>query len=177
MTLRNKLAGRLSQEDIHELVRLAKGKEGNSIKEELYELSTVSDKRISANALWVFTHFDQKENKWLFAKHDDLINKALAAKDQTRLRLLLTILLRQPFAEDSLRTEFIDFCFDKITSRTASGGIRALSIKLAYEQCRFYPELLAELQTILDALTSGPIAPSIASARRLVMNKLTKKTN
>lgn len=47
-------------------------------------------------------------------------------------------------------------------------------MKLAYEQCRHYPELLVELQMVLDLLQSEHLSPGLASARRQVERKMGK---
>ena len=67
----------MSQDDIHEICFLTQGTDNDSLKEELYTLISDEDVRVSYNALWVFTHFDLSNNKWLYAKHDELIDKAI----------------------------------------------------------------------------------------------------
>ena len=42
--------------------------------------------RVSFNALWAFTHFDEANNPWLFQKHDALIDRVLAEKNETKRR-------------------------------------------------------------------------------------------
>ena len=89
---------------------MTQGKENNHRKEELYQLTFDENDRVSFNALWAFAHFDKANNPWLFQKHDELINKVLVEKNETKRRLMLHLLLRQPFEEESLRSDFIDFC-------------------------------------------------------------------
>ena len=173
--MRTILAKRMGMDDIHEICFMTQGEENDNRKAELYELTLDEDDRIAANALWTFTHFALAEGEWLFAKHDDLIDRALAEKNVTRLRLLLTLLLRQPFRKETLRTDFIDFCLSKITACSYPYAIRALCMKLAYEQMRFYPELLAELKATLDLLGKEALSPGLASARRQVMKRIEGK--
>ena len=104
----------MCMDDIHEICILTHG--NNRKKAELYQLTFDKDERISTNALWVFTHFDLQNNEWLYSKHDDLIDRVLVEKNMTKLRLMLSLLLRQPFEEESLRSDFIDFCVAKITA-------------------------------------------------------------
>ena len=104
------LSHRLFQSDIHELCALTQGGRNNSLKEQLYQLTLDADRRVATNALWVFTHFAAVDMEWLYAKHDQLIDRCLNEKDTTKLRLILTLLLRQPFDEEAIRTDFIDFC-------------------------------------------------------------------
>lgn len=173
--MRTILAKKMGMDDIHEICFMTQGEENDCRKAELYELTLDEDSRIATNALWAFTHFALAEGEWLLAKHDDLIDRALTEKNVTRLRLLLTLLLRQPFKEETLRTDFIDFCLTKITACSYPYAIRALCMKLAYEQMRFYPELLAELKAALEMLNHEPLSPGLASARRQVMKRIEKK--
>ena len=116
--MRNQLTNRLSINDIYSLCLQTQGKENNCLKEELYLLTFDENDRVATNALWTFTHFDEANNEWLFCKHDDLIDRVLIEKNETKRRLILSLLLRQPFEEESLRSDFIDFCIAKITARS-----------------------------------------------------------
>lgn len=172
MDFRKMLLYRLSQDDIHEICFLTQGSENDSLKEKLYTLISDEDVMVSYNALWVFTHFDLSNNKWLYAKHDELIDKAIAEKHDGKKRLLLTLLLRQPFESNALRTDFIDFCLEIILSSHEACANRALCMKLAYEQCRFFPELLSELSNSLDIISTEPLSSGLRNARKNVMRKI-----
>ncbi|MCI7182987.1 MAG: hypothetical protein MSA05_02275 [Prevotella sp.] len=166
------LINRLSQSDIHELCALTQGERNNSLKEQLYQLTLDSDRRVATNALWVFTHFSAVDNEWLFAKHDQLIDRCLKEKDATKLRLMLNLLLRQPFDEEAIRTDFIDFCLTRLADPKSPYAVRAQCIKLAYEQMRYWPELLNELRQMLEMISCEPLSPGLRSAWRQVMKKL-----
>ena len=166
MDFRKRFLQRLSQGDIHEMCFLTQGPDNDSLKEELYTLISDEDVRVSYNALWVFAHFDLSNNKWLYAKHDELIDKAIAEKHDGKKRLLLTLLLKQPFECDTLRTDFIDFCFETIQSSHESCSNRALCMKLAYEQCRFFPEL--------EIISAESLSSGLKTTRRNVMKKILK---
>ena len=105
-------------DNIHELCFLTQGERNDHRKEELYQLTFDEDERVAINALWVFTHFNEANNEWLFQKHDDLIGRVLIEENATKRRLILSILLRQPFDEATLRSDFIDFCIGKSTACT-----------------------------------------------------------
>lgn len=170
--MRKKLIGRISKDCIHELCSLMQGERNDFRKEELYQLTFDEDVRVATNALWVFTHLDETNNKWLFQKHDDLISRVLMEENATKRRLMLNLLLRQPFEEASLRCDFIDFCITKINACSQPYAIRAYCIKLAYEQMKFHPELLQELKLALGMLEQEVLSPGLASAKRQVMKKL-----
>lgn len=168
--MRKKLNKKLCMDDIYEICILC---HGNSRKKaELYQLIFDEDERVATNALWVFIHFDMQNNEWLYAKHDDLIDRVLVEKNETKRRLMLSLLLRQPFEEESLRSNFIDFCITKITACSQPYAIRCYCMKLAYEQMKYYPELLTELKAAIDMLEQEPLSPGLTSAKKQVMKKI-----
>ena len=166
------LTHRLSQSEIMQLCALTQGEHNDNLKEELYQLTLDANRRVTINALWTFTHFAADDNVWLFAKHDQLIDRCLNEKDTTKLRLILTLLLRQPFDEEAIRTDFIDFCLARITDARAPYAIRAQCIKLANEQMRHWPELLDELRQTLEMISCEPLSPGLRSAWKQVMKKI-----
>ena len=172
--IRNQLINRLSINDIYSLCLQTQGKENNCLKEELYQLTFNENERVAFNALWALSHFDEANNPWLFQKHDDLIDRILLEKSMTKLRLMLSLLIRQPFEEATLRSDFIDYCIAKITACSYPYAIRAYCMKLAYEQMKYYPELLTELKAALDMLEQEALSPGLASAKRQVMKKIKK---
>ena len=166
------LINRLSQSDIHELCALTQGGRNNSLKEQLYQLTLDDDRRVATNALWVFTHFSAVDNEWLYAKHDQLIDRCLNEKDATKLRLMLNLLLRQPYTEEDIRTDFIDLCLTRLADTKSPYAVRAQCIKLAYVQMRYWPELLNELCQTLEMISCEHLSPGLRSAWRQVMKKL-----
>ena len=166
------LTHRLSQSEIMQLCASTHGVRNNHLKEELYQLTLDDDRRVAVNALWTFTHFTAADNVWLFVRHDQLIDRCLNEKDTTKLRLILTLLLRQPFDEEAIRTDFIDFCLVRLIDARAPYAIRALCIKLAYEQMKYWSELLNELRQMLDLISNEPLSPGLRSAWRQVIKKI-----
>ena len=166
------LTQRLSQSEIKQLCALTHGARNNHLKEGLYQLTLDDDRRVAVNALWAFTHFAADDNVWLFAKHDQLIDRCLNEKDATKLRLMLNLLLSQPYTEEDIRTDFIDFCLARLTDTRAPYAIRAQCIKLAYEQMRHWPELLDELLQTLNMISCEPLSPGLRSAWKQVMKKI-----
>lgn len=170
--MKSLLSHRLSMDGINDICLLVQGEQNNSLKEQLYQLTLDNDRRVATNALWVFTHFSAVDNEWLYAKHDQLIDRCLNEKDATKLRLMLNLLLRQPYTEEDIRTDFIDYCLMRLTDPKSPYAIRALCIKLAYEQMRHWPELLNELRQTLEMISCEPLSPGLRSAWRQVMKKL-----
>ena len=85
------LTHRLSQSEIMQLCASTHGVRKYHLKEELYQLTLDDDRRVAVNALWTFTHFAAADNEWLYAKHDQLIERAITEQDVTKLRLILTL--------------------------------------------------------------------------------------
>ena len=154
---------------------MTQGGRNNSLKEQLYQLTLDADRRVATNALWVFTHFSAVDNEWLFAKHDQLIDRCLKEKDTTKLRLMLNLLLRQPYTEEAIRTDFIDFCLTRLADTKSPYAVRAQCIKLAYVQMRYWPELLNELRQTLEMISCEHLSPGLRSAWRQVMKRIQKR--
>ena len=170
--MKSLLSHRLSMDGINDICLLVQGEQNHSLKEQLYQLTLDADRRVATNALWVFTHFSAVDNEWLYAKHDQLIDRCLKEKDATKLRLMLNLLLRQPYTEEDIRTDFIDFCLTRLADTKSPYAVRAQCIKLAYVQMRYWPELLNELRQTLEMISCEPLSPGLRSAWRQVMKKL-----
>lgn len=170
-----KLLGKIGLNDIHEICFMTQGKENDYRKEELYQFTFDEDDRVAFNALHALSHFDLANNEWLYSKHDNLIDRVMKEKHVGKCRLMLNLLLRQPFKEDSLRSDFIDFCIAKITACAQPYAVRAYCMKLAYEQMKYYPELLEELRMALDMLEQETLSPGLLSAKRHIMKKIKRK--
>ena len=166
------LSHRLSMDGINDICLLVQGEQKHSLKEQLYQLTLDNDRRVATNALWVFTHFSAADNEWLYAKHNQIIDRCLKEQNVTKLRLMLNLLLRQPYTEEDIRTDFIDFCLMRLTDPKSPYAVRALCIKLAYEQMRYWPELLNELRQTLEMISCEPLSPGLRSAWKQVMKKL-----
>ena len=170
--MKSLLSHRLSMDEINDICLLVQGEQNHSLKELLYQLTFDDDRRVATNALWVFTHFAAVDNEWLYAKHDQLIDRCLNEKDATKLRLMLNLLLRQPYTEEDIRTDFIDYCLMQLTDPKSPYAVRAQCIKLAYEQMKYWPELLNELRQTLELISCEPLSPGLRSAWKQVMKKL-----
>lgn len=166
------LAHRLSKDEIKEICVLAHGKHNDHLKEQLYQLTLDDDRRVAVNALWALTHFASSDYEWLYAKRHHLIDRCLVEHDATKLRLLLALLLRQPFGKEDIRTDFMDYCLVRIADSKSAYAVRAQCIKLAYEQMRYWPELLGELRQVLDMISCEPLSPGLRSAWKQVIKKI-----
>lgn len=163
---------RLSARDIIAVCIATTGRASNPMKEALYQLSLDQDTPTATHALHIFTHFDSYDLQWLYDRHDELISRAMAETNPGKLRMLLTLLLRQPFYAEQLRTDFIDFCTTLVTSTALPYALRALGMKLACKQMTLFPELTGELDSIMQLLEQEPLSPGLLSAKRQVQAKI-----
>lgn len=138
----------------------------------LYRLAFDQDTRVAGNALWCMTWYNRRQSKWLIPKREELMTLAMTSVHVTIRRLSLNLLERMPWEEEDIRTEFLDFCLERILSVAEPPGVRSLCIKLAYAQCRHYPELAGELRLILTELAQQPICPALTSIRKNTLKKL-----
>ena len=155
--------------DIHEIIFLTQG--NNKRKQELYDLLFDTNDLVAYQATWVFTHFSSYENEWLYDKKDELIDEALVCQHPGKRRLLLVIIFRQPL-KNPPRTDFLDFCLEKMMSKKELPSVRALSMKLAYEMCRCIPELMHELRVLLDIMESDLQEASMRAAHKNVLKAM-----
>jgi len=69
--------------------------------------------------------------------------------------------------------DYLDYCIGKINS-TESCVVRVLSLKQAYEMCKFYPELLDELKGEIAMMEYGELSPGLISAKRNITKKIAR---
>lgn len=171
MTLEETLKCRLTGRAVERIRNTCSGASAEGARVELYALVTHADDRVGYNALWVFTHFSAEEIKWLEPKRNDLVDIALSTSHSGKRRLALNLLERLPISVNDLRGDYLDFCLSRINS-TEPYGIRALCLRQAFAQCRFYPELMAELVAEIELMGYSPLSPGLAAARRSILKDI-----
>jgi len=169
MNFQEKLSGRIHMEDIHEVLLYVEGNDKR--KQELYELIYHKDDTLAYQTLWVLTHFNRKENEWLFSKQDELISGVLICEHPGKRRLFLNLLLKQSLASPP-RVDFLDFCLEHMLSKDELPGVQTLCMKLAYELCRTIPELLQEFRTTLDIMETDLLPISIRTVRKNLLKAM-----
>lgn len=161
--LKNILSGRISGSDARALA-------GGDFKEELFQLLFDEDKRTSDNAAWVMTHLPKTADAWLAERQNALIDEAMRAESTTKRRLIMNLLERTPFQQDSIRTDFLDFCFNTILSDDPI-GVKTLAIKLTYAQSKYYPELLDEFNTALQMMEPEALPAALKHIRGKMLKR------
>lgn len=149
MNLKEKLSQRIGINEIYEITYFTQ--QNPKGKQELFDLLFDSDDVVAYQSAWVFCHFSLYENEWLYDKQDELIDEVLICQHPGKRRLLLSMLYRQTFANPP-RTDFLDFCLERMASKDELPGVKTLCMKLAYELCRPIPELLREFRLSLEIM-------------------------
>lgn len=170
MDFKTKLSERIGMDDINEILRLTHG--SNIRKQELYNILIGDDDKIAYHAAWIFTHFSSEDNKWLWQKQNELIDKLLVCEHSGKRRLILNLLYKQPLT-DPVRVDLLDFCLERMMSVKELPGVQSLCIKIAYELCLPYPELIQELRTTLEMM-DGKLCPAIRTVKKNILKAMEK---
>ena len=135
------------------------------------------DCRVARNALWGLTKAGKEDLAQLQVMLDDLINQAMTAEDSSVRRLTLNVVERLEMTADDLRTDFLDFCFERMMDVEEFPGIQAVCMKLAFRMCKFYPELMDELRRALEAMEADYYKPAVRCVRSSILRgKFSVKT-
>lgn len=140
----------------------------------LWRLVQSDDRTTSVNALWVMTHMPEADSEWLDSLRDELTDMLLNETDTAKKRMLLQILRHREYAPDEIRTDFLDYCLSKINSECEPYAVRCFSIYAAYNMCRHFPGLVAELEEHLDLMRYQTLSPGLKSALRQTKDRIKK---
>lgn len=138
----------------------------------LLQLAKHSDGKDGINALWCITHMKDTDRDWLQSLQDELIDMLLTERNTAKKRMVLQLLREQTYSPDTIRTDFLDYCLSKINSECEPYAIRCFSIYCAYKMCRFFPELMDELNEHLDMLATQSLSTGLASALRITRKQM-----
>lgn len=165
--LRARLRRRISRADIAEILQRIPPGEHSEI---LFPLLAGSDPKVAYQAGWILTHLEPSQGKWLQGKQQELIDLVLACNHPGKLRLLLTLLEKQP-AADPIRVDFLNFCFSVVQSRSAPVSIQCLCMKLSYSLCKDIPQLLEELFFLLNN-DQQSLSPAVLSVKQRLLKAM-----
>ena len=172
MNLYTMLSQRIDMNDIEAIRVYTQGKENDARKEELYRVMMDDDGRAGGNAAWIFSHFTEEDNRWLFSKQQELIDAVMHTKSITKRRIMMVLLERQPFTEEGFRADYLDFCIAHMSMLEEPYGVRALCMKQAFVQCSLVPELLSELEVTLQLMDDNFLSPGLCTAKRNILKKM-----
>lgn len=143
-------------------------------KEELYRLTFDEDNRVAFNALHVLSNFDLANNEWLYCKHDELIDRVMKEEHVGKRRLMLNLLLRQPFEEEFSARFHRLLCKQDYRLRST-----LCYTSLLHEACLWANEVLSRTsQRVKDGIghvgTRDPI-PRISFRKKQILMKFKRK--
>ena len=134
------------------------------------------DYRVARSALWGLTKASKEELSQLQVILNELVDQAMQTENSSVRRLSLNIVERLEMAEDDLRTDFLDFCFEHMIDVEEFPGIQSVCMKLAFRMCKFYPELMDELKRTLEAMEIDYYKPAVKGVRnRILSGKIENK--
>ena len=166
------LGSRLSITDIRSLASQAMA--DVSFCDAMFMAMKSDDYRVASHAAWVLTHLPKEGNAFLASRRDELVRLAVTTPDTPLRRLSLNLLERLDWPEEEVRTDLLDFCLARLVMPAETPGVRALCIKLAWHQCRHYPELADELHRTLLFIESESLKPGLRHTRNKILNMLKK---
>lgn len=166
------LKQRLNLPQIRNVASWASGSQENIAT--LWALVRSDDRRTSVNALWAMTHLPETDAELLSAMSDDMTDMLMAETDTGKKRMLLRLLCDREYETDDIRTDLLEYCMSKINSECEPYAVRCLSIYTAYKMCRYFPELIAELEEYLEMMQYQALSPGLMSALRQTKDKILK---
>ena len=135
-----------------------------------HQFAFSQDYRVARSALWGLTKARKEELSQLQVILNELIDQAMQTDNSSVRRLSLNVVERLQFAEDDLRTDFLDFCFEHMIDVEELPGIQSVCMKLAFRMCKFYPELMDELKRTLEAMEIDYYKPAVKCVRNRILS-------
>lgn len=157
-------------EDIKLLAQRAHGDSG--VRGRLFATMLNGEGKEASNAAWALTHLPDADNKYIDEYRDALVRLAVSTPEVPVRRLSLALLERLEWGVDDVRTDLLDFCLEHMLLPEEPYGVKALCIKLAYQQCRHYPELKEELRQGLLLMEPSELGAGVKHTRKKILEKL-----
>ncbi len=141
-------------------------------REQLFHAMLGGENKDAYYAAWALTHLPSEDNIYINMYRARLADFAITTPDTSMRRLSLVLLERLEWTIDDMRTDLLDFCLDHMMQPDEPYGVKALCIKLAYLQCRHYPELKAELRQVLLLMEPSELGAGVKHTRKKVLGLL-----
>lgn len=142
------------------------------VREGLFRAMASADRRDAVGAAWALTHLPISDNRHIAVHRAALIRLAVETPDTSLRRLSMTLLERLDWQVDDIDTGLLDFCLLRLANPAEAVGVRALCIKVAYAQCRHFPELCSELRQCLLLLEPSELKPGLKHTRMKTLKLL-----
>ncbi len=143
-----------------------------TFREELFCTMFSADGKEASNAAWVLTHLPKTDNDYIDIHRDELVALAIGTPEVPIRRLSLALLERLAWGADEVRTDLLDFCLQRMIQNDEPYGVRALCVKLAYYQCRHYPELIGELNQNLLMMEHTQMGTGVRHIRNKIIKEI-----
>lgn len=141
---------------------------------DMYQLISDEKQTVSWRAIWACEKVSEKHPGWLVPMQDDITHRLLTCRHDGSKRLLLSILYNLPVTVP-ISVDLLNFCFDHMLSPQESIGVQALAIRMAHRLCKSEPELLKELQLILENTDTEFYSSGVKATIRNTLKNIHKK--
>ena len=141
-------------------------------RERLFRTMLAAEGREAYHAAWALTHLPPSDNGHIDARREELVQLAVNTAEISLRRLALALLERLEWGVDDVRTDLLDFCLEHMMLPGEPYGIKALCMKLAWQQCRHYPELCAELKQCLLLMEPSELGSGVKHTRGKILKQL-----
>lgn len=142
------------------------------VRKRLFTEAIGEERTVAYIAIWALTHLPATDNRYIDGHRAELIQLAVGTPDTSLRRLSLVLLERLEWPKTEVSTRLLDFCLQHLMDPAEAVGVRALCIKLAWQQCRHYPELCAELHQCLLQLDHEELKPGLRHTRNKIIRLL-----
>lgn len=146
----------------------------HSVMDLLFDAMQGTSKRAADNAAWALTHLPSSDVQHIAPRRAMLVELAIHTPDTALRRLTLNLLEKLDWPEEEIRTDLLDFCLAHLTMPSEAAGVRALCAKLAWYQCRHYPELTDEFRRTLLFLEPENLSAGLRHCRKTLLGECTK---
>ena len=126
--------------------------------------------KAATDAAWTLTHLPSADDVYIDMRRTPIVQLAMTTADTSLRRIALSLLARLEWADADVA--LLDFCLEHMALRDESYGVRALCMKLAYLQCRHYPELKAELRQALLLIEPDELGAGVRHSRGKILAML-----
>ena len=162
-------------DDIKALAKSAHADAGT--REMLFRTMFSGGGKEASNAAWALTHLPKEDNIYINMYRAELVQLAVGTPEVPLRRLSMVLLERLEWGRDDIRTDLLDFCLEHMMLPDEPYGVKALCMKLAYQQCCHYPELTEELRQCLLLMEPSELGAGVRHTRGKVLKNLNLNQN
>lgn len=138
----------------------------------LFHTMLTENGKEASNAAWALTHLPECDNGYIAEYREELVRVATTTSEVPLRRLSMVLLERLDWSVDDVRTDLLDFCLEHMLLPEEPYGVKALCMKLAYKQCRHYPELCGELKQSLLLMEPSELGTGVKHTRGKILKLL-----